>query len=125
MKDQDAMQLMRQHAQAWNAHDIDELLALMTEDCIYDASAGKHPLGERHIGHAALEPAFKAIWETIKDASWDDAVHFPCGEYGFTTWIFRGTRSDGTKTEVKGFDLLRFRDGKICHKDTYRKSVLA
>jgi ketosteroid isomerase-like protein len=125
MEDEDAIQLMQRHAEAWNAHDSDALLSLMTEDCIYYASSGKHPFGERHAGHAALKPAFTTIWETVRDASWDDVTHFPCGEYGFSTWTFRGTLSDGTSIEVKGLDLLRFRNGKICRKDTYRKNVLS
>ena len=125
MTDDETLSLMRRHADAWNAHDSEALLKLMTDDCIYDASAGKSATGERYAGHTALKPAFEAIWTTFKDARWDDAEHFAFGSQGFTTWTFRGTKADGGKVEVKGLDLLRFRDGKICHKDTYRKAIIA
>jgi steroid delta-isomerase-like uncharacterized protein len=124
MTEEETIRLMQQHAEAWNAHDSDALLALMTADCIYDASAGKSPTGVRYMGHAALRPAFEAVWTTIKDARWDDAEHFAHGDQGCTTWTFRGTKADGSPIEVKGLDLLRFKDGLISHKDTYRKTIL-
>jgi steroid delta-isomerase-like uncharacterized protein len=122
---EDSLALMRRHAAAWNAHDVQALLELLTDDCIYDAAAGSRPEGARHVGHAELEPAFRAIWAAFPDARWDDAEHFVDGEKGFSTWVFRGTRPDGIRVTVNGLDVLRFRDGLICHKDTYRKAVTA
>ncbi len=121
----ETLSLMQRHADAWNAHDADALLNMMTDDCIYDASAGPGPQGAHFQGHTALRPAFEAIWTTFPDARWDEAAHVLDGEIGFTTWVFRGTKADGSKVEVKGLDLLRFRGGNICHKDTYRKNVTA
>ena len=117
--------LMQRHAEAWNMHDVNLLLSIMTHDCIFDASAGPGPQGARFEGQAALRPAFEAIWTTFPDARWDEACHAIDGDVGITTWVFRATRADGGKVEVKGLDLLRFREGKICHKDTYRKNVIA
>ncbi|WP_033838813.1 nuclear transport factor 2 family protein [Mesorhizobium loti] len=125
MNEDDAIQLMKAHAAAWNAHDVDALLALMTQDCIYDAAAGKAPSGDRHVGHEKLGKAFAAIWQAFPDACWADAEHFVCGDQGFTTWTFRGTKAGGQAIEARGVDLLRFRDGRICHKDTLRKNVPA
>lgn len=125
MTREETLALMQRHADAWNAHDADQLLALMTADCVFDGSAGPAPQGARVQGHVALRPAFEAIWTTFPDARWNEAVHLLDGEVGFTTWVFRGTKGDGTKVDVKGLDLLRFRDGKISHKDTYRKSITA
>ena len=49
---EDSLALMRRHAAAWNAHDVQALLELLTDDCIYDAAAGSSPEGARHVGHA-------------------------------------------------------------------------
>ena len=125
MTPNDKLLLMQRHAAAWNAHDADALLALMTLDCVYDASAGRAIHGDRIVGQAALRPAFEAIWTAVKDARWDEPEHSLCGDRGLTTWIFRGTKADGSRIEVQGLDLLEFRDNKICHKDTYRKAVTA
>ena len=125
MNNDDAVKLMERHAAAWNAHDIESLLAIMTDDCIYDAAAGKNSSGDRFVGHEALRKAFALIWQNFPDAQWADAVHSACGDHGFSTWTFRGTRVDGQVVEARGLDLLRFREGRICHKDTFRKNVLA
>ena len=121
----ETLSLMQRHADAWNAHDAGRLLSIMTEDCIYDGSAGPAPQGARLQGHGALRLAFEAIWATFPDARWDEGAHMLDGDVGFTTWIFRGTRPDGSNVEVRGLDLLRFRGSRICHKDTYRKNIIA
>jgi steroid delta-isomerase-like uncharacterized protein len=121
----EAIELMERHTAAWNAHDVDALLALMTHDCIFDAAAGTAAHGRRHVGHDALRAAFLAIFKAFPDARWDEAVHFASGDRGGSAWIFRGAGLDGRAVEVRGIDLLGFRDGRICHKDTYRKEVAA
>ncbi len=124
MTNEETLRLLQDHADAWNAHDAEKLLRLMTDDCIYDAAAGASPEGQRHAGRAALKAAFEAIWTTFPDARWDEPRHFVLADRGMTTWIFRGTKVDGSRVEVKGLDILGLRDGRICHKDTYRKTLL-
>ena len=45
------------------------------------------------------------------------------GDRGVSEWTFTGTRSDGTRVEVNGCDLLTFRDGKIAVKNAFRKTI--
>ena len=125
MADHETLLLLQRHADAWNAHDAHALLSMMTEDCVYDAAAGPAPQGASYLGHGELAAAFEAIWTTFPDARWDNAEHFVAGNTCFSTWVFRGTRTDGVQVDVQGLDILRVRDGKICHKDTYRKAVTA
>ena len=46
----------------WNGHDVDGILAMMTDDVIFEASFGKDPWGARAVGTPAvrefLEEAF-------------------------------------------------------------------
>jgi len=35
-----AAQTLQTFADAWNRHDVDALMSFMTEDCIFEASAG-------------------------------------------------------------------------------------
>ena len=125
MTTEQSIELLQRHAAAWNAHDVDALLGLMTDDCIYDASAGKSAEGQRHVGTAALRAAFQAIFAAFPDARWEEASHFVSGDQGFSTWVFRGTKADGARVEVNGLDVLKLRGGRICHKDTYRKTITA
>lgn len=125
MNNDDAVVLMERHTAAWNAHDLDELLALMTPDCIFDAAAGPSAHGQRHVGHVAVRAAFQAIFKAFPDARWEDAVHSASGDRGSSAWTFRATGAEGRAVELRGVDLLGFRDGRISYKDTYRKNVIA
>lgn len=115
--------LLERFAAAWNRHDCEALLAMVTGDCVFETSSGPHPHGERHAGKPALALAFPRIWHTFPDARWDDAVHVVCGPRGFSEWTFRGTDKAGRSVEMRGVDLFVFRDGLIARKDTYRKSA--
>ena len=109
-------------ADAWNRHDVDALMAFMTDDCVFDASAGPEVCGTRSKGLEAVRAAFAEVWATFPDAHWGDARHFVCGDRGVSEWTFTGTRRDGTRVEVHGCDLFAFRDGKIAVKNSYRKN---
>jgi steroid delta-isomerase-like uncharacterized protein len=109
-------------ADAWNRHDIDALMSFMTDDCVFEASAGPEVCGARHSGRDAVRAAFAEVWATFPDAHWGDARHFVQGDRGVSEWTFTGTRSDGTRVEVNGCDLFTFRDGKIAVKNSYRKN---
>ena len=109
-------------AAAWNRHDLDALMSFMTDDCVFEASAGPEACGTRSNGAQAVRAAFAEVWATFPDAHWGNARHFVCGDRGVSEWTFTGTRRDGTWVEVQGCDLFAFRDGKIAVKNSYRKN---
>jgi taurine dehydrogenase small subunit len=115
-------QSLQAFADAWNRHDVDALMSFMTDDCVFEASAGAEVCGARFEGRAAVRAAFAEVWATFPDAHWGNARHFVCGDRGVSEWIFTGTRGDGTRVEVHGCDLFRFRDGRISLKNSYRKN---
>jgi steroid delta-isomerase-like uncharacterized protein len=109
-------------ADAWNRHDVDALMSFMTDDCVFESSAGPDVCGTRFEGRAAVRAGYADVWATFPDAHWGNAQHFVCGDRGVSEWTFTGTRADGTWVEVHGCDLFRFRDGKIVLKNSYRKN---
>ena len=109
-------------ADAWNRHDIDALMSFMTEDCVFDASAGPEVCGTRYAGRDSVRAGFAEVWATFPDAHWGNARHFVCGDRGVSEWIFTGTRADGTRVEANGCDVFTFRNGKIAVKNSYRKN---
>ena len=106
---------------AFNRHDLDDLMAHMTEDCIFDASAGREQQGTRYVGRDAVRAGFADVFANFPDSRWEEGRHWVAGDRGVSEWVFRGTRLDGTRVEVNGCDLFTFRDGKIAVKDSYRK----
>ena len=115
-------ELLQAFADAWNRHDVDALMSFMTEDCVFEASAGPDVCGTRYVGRGAVRASFAEVWATFPDAQWDNARHFVSEERGVSEWTFTGTRSDGTRVEVHGCDLFTFRDGRISLKNSYRKN---
>src|SRR5690606_304334 len=113
---------LQSFADAFNAHDLDAIMSHMTDDCVFEASAGPDADGERFPGHAAVRKAFEDVFTTYPDARWNNPNHFVSGSRGFSEWTFTGTRKDGKKIEVTGCDLFTFKDGKIAVKNSYRKN---
>ena len=120
--DEVTVEHLQAFADAFNRHDVDAIMSLMTEDCVFEASAGPDVCGARYEGRASVAAAFVDVWTTFADASWNGPRHFICGDRGVSEWVFRGTRADGTVVEVQGCDLFRFRDGRIAVKNSYRKN---
>ena len=109
-------------ADAWNAHDADALMSFMTNDCVFEASAGPDAWGARACGADSVRAAFTEVWHSFPDAHWGHAGHFVCGDRGVSEWLFTGTKLDGSRVEVHGCDLFTFRGGKIAVKNSYRKN---
>ncbi len=109
-------------ADAFNRHDADAIVSFMTDDCVFEASAGPEACGARSQGKEAVHAAFTEVWTTFPDAQWSGARHFVHGDRGVSEWTFTGTRRDGARVEVHGCDLFTFRDGKIALKNSYRKN---
>jgi ketosteroid isomerase-like protein len=114
--------LLAAFADAWNRHDVDVVMSMMTDDGVFEASAGNHVNGERHEGQQAVRAAYAAVFAQYPDAHWGNARHFVKGDRGVSEWTFTGTLKDGKRVEVTGCDLFTFRNGKIAVKNSFRKN---
>lgn len=117
-----AIAILDGFANAFNAHDVDRILSYMTDDCVFEASAGPDVDGEKFTGKEAVRKAFEDVFKTYPDARWDNVRHFISGERAVSEWTFTGTKPDGTKVEVTGCDLFTFRGEKIAVKNSFRKN---
>lgn len=115
-------QVLQGFADAWNRHDVDALMSFMTDDCVFETSAGPEACGARYAGREAVRAAYADVWATFADARWGDARHFVQGDRGVSEWTFTGTKANGTRVEVNGCDLFTFRGGRIAVKNSYRKN---
>ena len=88
-------------ADAWNRHDIDALMSFMTDDCVFEASAGPEVCGTRYAGFESVRAGFAEVWAIFPDAHWGDARHFVMGDRGVSEWTFTGTRADHSRTSPR------------------------
>lgn len=108
----------------WNGHDVEGILAMMTDDVIFEASFGKDPWGTRVVGRPAVREFLEEMFERIPDVRWDELRHVVAPDHAVVEWLTTGTPRGGTRYEVQGCDILSLRDGRITAKRSYRKATL-
>lgn len=114
--------LLVEHTDAWNSHDLDRLMTLFADDCVFQASGGPAFDGRRFEGRAQVNAAFADVLDSMPDANWDDARHFMISDdYGVSEWRLTGTLADGSRIDVLGCDFITVRDGRIVRKNSFRK----
>lgn len=63
--------LLFEHTDAWNSHDLDQLMSLFADNCVFEASAGPESHGRRFEGRAqraADQPASIARYRSVRGA---------------------------------------------------------
>jgi len=119
---QDLERLLVEHTDAWNSHDLDRLMSLFADDCVFEASAGPEYHGRRFEGREQVRAAFADVLDAMPDANWGDGRHSAISDdYGVSEWRLTGTLVDGDHIDVLGCDFLTVRDDKIVRKNSFRK----
>lgn len=108
----------------WNAHDLEGIVAMFTDDVVFEASFGDKPWGKRAVGKAAARALVEEVIDRIPDVRWDEIRHFVCPEHATVESVTTGTPRGGERFEVHLVDVLTLRDGKIAAKRSYRKATL-
>lgn len=125
MADQDTASIdtLEALADAFNAHDLDAIMAFFAEDCSLDMPRGPEPWGRRHVGKAAVREGLASRFAGLPDVHYGEARHWVSGPFGVSEWLLTGTTPDGSPVRVRGCDHYEFRDGFVVRKDAYWKIV--
>ncbi len=107
-------------SRAFGDGDVDAIMALMTDDCVFEAT-GPAPDGVRHEGAAATRAVWSQLFGETRDATFTEEEAFVCGDRGVLRWRFDWTDERGEPGHVRGVDVLRLRDGKVAEKLSYVK----
>lgn len=110
---------------AFNAHDLDRIMARFADDCVLEMPRGNQPWGSRFEGKASVRAALATRFDGLPDVHYGDAEHFidAAAETGISKWTLTGTTRQGARQEVRGCDFYTFRDDKVIRKDSYWKIV--
>jgi steroid delta-isomerase-like uncharacterized protein len=108
---------------AFNAHDVDAIMAFFTEDCVFDMPRGPAPGGRRLTGKQEVRDGIASRFDGIPDVQYVDDRHWTAGDRGVSEWTIRGTQATGERIEVRGCDLFEFAGGRIRRKDSFWKIV--
>lgn len=114
--------LLNAHLDAWNAHDLDRLMELFSDDCVFEAAGGDEACGTTYAGREVVRAAFADILAAVPDAMWTEADHAIIGPgYGVSQWRMSGTIAAGGGLEINGCDFITVREGKIVNKNSFTK----
>ena len=105
---------------AFGSGDVDAIMALMTEDCVFEAT-GPAPDGVRRTGAADVRAAWVELFGGTLDAAFTEEESFVACDRGVLRWRFTWTEPDGSPGHVRGVDVLTFRDGLVAEKLSYVK----
>jgi uncharacterized protein (TIGR03086 family) len=105
---------------AFAGADVDAIMARMTDDCVFEAT-GPAPDGVRHEGAAAVRQVWEELFSSTRDARFTQEEAFVSGDRGVLRWRFDWVEADDSPGHVRGVDVVRLRDGKVCEKLSYVK----
>jgi ketosteroid isomerase-like protein len=98
----------------WADHDLDRAMAMLTEDCVFDAT-GPAPDGVKSVGRSEIRKAWQAIFDDSA-ARFEAEETFGAGDRVAQRWLYSW---DGG--HVRGVDLFKVRGDMIAEKLSYVK----
>jgi ketosteroid isomerase-like protein len=115
--------LMKDINAAFNARDVDRIMAFFADDATFMMARGPEPCGRRVHGKDAIRQVLDDRFKVIPDMRWDHVDVFIAGPRAVSVWMVTGAGRDGERLNYRGCDIYEFREDKILHKDTYWKIV--
>lgn len=105
---------------AFAAHDVDEVMACMTEDCVFESSTPA-PDGERLTGAPAVAAYWQGFFTSTPSARFRAEDAFAAGDRAVVRWRFDWDEGDENRGHVRGVDVFRVREGLVAEKLVYVK----
>src|SRR5690606_5108407 len=69
-------------ADAFNRHDLDDIMRYFAGDCVLEMPRGAEPWGRRLVGLEQVRQGLASRFEGLQDAHYGGDLHLVCGDFG-------------------------------------------
>ena len=119
------------YGDAWNSHDVEAILAMHTEDSVFE----NHTSGGKGIGKGAIREILKGIFAAFPDIRFDARRTYVRDGLVTQEWTATGTlaipytngpttvQPTGRKVSWNGVDVIPFAGNLVARKDVYVDSI--
>ena len=104
---------------AFNRHDVDAIMSLMTEDCVFE-NTSPIPDGTRYEGQQAVSDFWNLFFSKSPSAHFTTEEIFAVADRCVVRWTYRWIKEEKVG-HIRGVDVFRIRDGKVSEKFSYVK----
>jgi steroid delta-isomerase-like uncharacterized protein len=119
------------YADAWNRHDVDAILALHTEDAVFE----NHTSGGHAVGKVEIRELIESVFSAFPDLQFETRRAYFTENVAVVEWTATATHQNpitwgsrtlpptGKRMSWNGMDVLPLRDGLVARKDVYVDSI--
>ena len=116
----EAIKVVTRFNEALNSRDINTMMRLMTEDCLFD-NTYPPPDGTRYEGQAAVRAFWENFCQDSGQAHFDIEEIFASQNRCVMRWIYRWVDQAGQTGHIRGVDIYTLSNGLIAEKLSYVK----
>jgi ketosteroid isomerase-like protein len=118
--DDATLDVIERFNEAFNRHDVDAVMALMTEDAVFE-NTSPQPDGERFAGQAAVRRYWERFFADSPHAHFEAEDVVAVGDRCTVRWHYTWRDGAGGEGHIRGVDVFTVREGKVAEKLAYVK----
>jgi uncharacterized protein (TIGR02246 family) len=111
------MDVIERFNEAFNRHDIEAVMGLMTDDVVFENTSGG-----RFDGRESVRAVLVRAFELMLTGWFETEKAIALGDHVVVLWSYALEKQDPERGHIRGADIFRVRDGRVAEKLSYVKS---